>query len=97
MLLKSFSRHRSDVRFRDTYFVLFLCVCVVLLMLGVPSTLLSLGDSPDLIPDVSLEGWSLPQTPLDLHADSQSSMLSSSPVARYRPILLTSVFHPPLA
>jgi len=94
MLLKSFSR--SHDRARDTYFALFLCLCVVLQMLGVPATLLSPLASADLISDLFLEGWSLPQIFLDHYANHLSSILSSAPVPRYFLILLNSVFHPPL-
>lgn len=96
MLLNSFSRQDSHVH-RHTYLILFLCLCVALQMLGVPATLLSPGASSNLISTLSLEGWSLPSTSLDLSANSQSGIPSSAPLMVYLTILLTLIFHPPLS
>lgn len=95
MLLKSFSRREAHAH-RDTYLILFLCLCVALQMLGVPATLLSPGASSNLLSTVSLEGWSLPSIPLDLSANSQAGVPSSAPLMVSLTILLISVFHPPL-
>jgi hypothetical protein len=95
MSLSPFSRHQTHVR-RNTWLILFLCLCVVLQMLGTPATLLSPMASADLVSGLGLEGLSLPQTPLDLNANSHSSISSYAPLTLYLPILLTFVFHPPL-
>ena len=95
MFLKALS-HQSLQGHRDIYLILFLCLCVVLQMLGVPATLLSPNASADLLSASNLEGLSLPQTSSDLNTVRQSIIVSHVPVAQYLPILLTSVFHPPL-
>jgi hypothetical protein len=81
---------------RDTYLVLLLCLCIVLQMLGVPATLLSPSPPADVLSALSLEGLSLPQTRSDVNTGRQSSIVLQVPVTLYLPILLTSVFHPPL-
>jgi hypothetical protein len=95
MFLKSLTR-QSLQGHCDTYLILFLCLCVVLQMLGVPATLLSPTAPADIPSAVSLEGLSLPQTFSDLHTGHQSIIVSHVPMTQYLPILLTSVFHPPL-
>jgi hypothetical protein len=92
----TFFRRHSSLALRDTCLILFLCLCVVLQMLGVPMTLLSPVPSVDLLSGLGLEGLSLPQTPLDLKADNQSSIPLYTAFTVDLPILLTSVFHPPL-
>jgi len=93
MSLKSFSRQLLGP---NTCLILFLCLCVVLQMLGVPATLLSPVVSTDLVSSLALEGLSLPQTTLDLNVTCLSSIPSSAPLTLYLPILVSSVFHPPL-
>ncbi len=95
MFLKSLSR-QSLQGHRDAYLILFLCLCVVLQMLGVPATLLSPGAPADIPSALSLEGLSLPQTISGLNTGRQSIIVFHVPVTLYLPILLTSVFHPPL-
>ncbi len=95
MFLKSLSR-QSLHGHCDTYLILFLCLCVVLQMLGVPATLLSPSAPADILSALSLEGLSLPQALPGLNTGRQSIIVSHVPVTLYSPILLTSVFHPPL-
>ena len=95
MFLKSLTR-QSLQGHRDTYLILFLCLCVVVQMLGVPATLLSPSAPADIPSAVSLEGFSLPQTVSDLHTGRHSIIVVHVPMTQYLPILLTSVFHPPL-
>lgn len=77
--------------------LLFLCVCVVLQMLGVPATLLDPAGSADSFAAAALEGLSLPPTPLTLYIQSRFSIALEVPLAADVPILLDSFFHPPLS
>ena len=95
MFLKSLNR-QSLQGHRDTYLILFLCLCVVLQMLGFPATLLSPSAPADILSALSLEGLSLPQTLPDLNTGRQSIIVFRVPVTLYPRILLTSVFHPPI-
>lgn len=88
--------HQSLQSHRATYLILLLCLCIVLQMLGVPATLLSPSAPDDVLSASNLEGLSLPQTISYLSTGHQSIIVFPDPVALYLPILLTSVFHPPL-
>lgn len=95
MFLQSLIR-QSLQGHRATYLILLLCLCIVLQMLGVPATLLSPIASDDVRSASNFEGLSLPQTISYLNAGRQSIIVFPDPVTLYLPILLTSVFHPPL-
>lgn len=95
MLLTSVIR-QSFHGHRETYLILLLCLCVVLQMLGVPATLLSPDVPDDILSASYLEGLSLPQARSSLHTGRQPIIVSPDPVTLHLPILLTSVFHPPL-
>ena len=77
--------------------MLFLCAWVLAQMLGMPSDLFSLVTSSDMVTGSVCEDFSLvPSVPEPKtlsrylgHTDFQPSL--------HPPILLTSVFHPPLA
>lgn len=75
---------------------MFLCLCVVLQVLGVPATLLDTVEQLDPLSVMVLEGWSIPQTFLALTNNSQSRMSSHGPLTRYLPDVLSAIFHPPL-
>ena len=95
MFLKSLVRQLLQGR-RNTVLILLLCLCVVVQMLGVPATLLSPSAPDDILSASNLEGLSLPQTISDLNTGRQSIIVFHVPVTLYLPILLTSVFRPPL-
>lgn len=82
--------------YSHTYLILFLCLCVVLQMLGVPATLLSPSAPDDILSASNLEGLSLPQTISHLTTGRHSIIVFHVPVTLYLPILPTHVFHPPL-
>jgi hypothetical protein len=95
MFLKSLVRQLLQGH-RNTFLILLLCLCVVVQMLGVPATLLSPSAPDDILSASNLEGLSLPQTISDLNTGRQSIIVFHVPVTLYLPILLTSVFRPPL-
>lgn len=95
MLRTSFSRQPLHAH-ASICLIMFLCLCVILQVLGVPATLLETVDQLDPLSVMVLEGWSIPQTSLALISDSPSNMASHVPFARYLPDVLNAVFHPPL-
>ena len=76
--------------------VLFLCVCVIMQMLGVPVTLLSPLLTIDTLGASVLEGFSVPS--MSLRLDPSVEFLQVADVASPLPVsLLPSVFfHPPV-
>lgn len=79
-------------------FVVLLCVCVVLQMIGAPFTLLGLGDSDIFTESEPMsEDFSAlspspePEQPRFFHLFTEFRPM------RHLPVLLTSVFHPPSA
>lgn len=91
-----FVRRFASHRFRGAYLILFLCLCVILQMLGVPATLLDLAGYADLFAASTLEGLTLPPTIPTLYVHSGYSMPLDVPLTADVPILLTSLFRPPL-
>lgn len=77
-------------------FLIILCLCVLLQMLGVAATLLDPAGPADSFAPSALEGFSLPPTPPTLSSDSGMSMPLEGPLITHVPILLDSFFHPPL-
>jgi hypothetical protein len=77
-------------------FVLLLCVCVVVQMLGVPATFVDLLSSDAL---VKVEPVSEDHTTVSASLESERprlfTVVSESHSVRRLPILTTSVFHPP--
>lgn len=81
----------------STCMILFLCVCVLTQMLGMPITLFSLVASSDVFLESVSEDFSFPTTvpkPRTSSAWILYTELQSSP---YLPVFVTSVFHPPQA
>ncbi|WP_455371260.1 hypothetical protein [Petrachloros mirabilis] len=76
--------------------VMLLCLCIVLQMLGVPTTLLSPVDAADALGASVLEGFSvlpaLPQPELQIEICSVTDVHSSMHV----PVLAFVHFHPPV-
>lgn len=82
----------------SNYLVLFLCVCVLAQMLGMPITFFSLVASSDasLMESVS-EDFSFPPTiPKPTTSSAWSSNLDRQSLPYVR-VFVTSVFHPPQA
>ena len=81
----------------STCVILFLCVCVLAQMLGMPITFFSLVSSADVFLESVSEDFSFPPTvptPRTSNARISYSELQASP---YLPVFVTSVFHPPQA
>ena len=78
-------------------FLVLLCLCVVLQMLGVPATLLDPAGATDSFAGATLEGLSLLQTPPTLYIHRGVNMPREVPMAAHVPILLDFFFHPPLS
>ncbi|MEO7862320.1 MAG: hypothetical protein ABIU05_18185 [Nitrospirales bacterium] len=79
-----------------TVAILFLCLSVIMQMLGVPLTLLSPALSLDTLNESVLEGFSIPPTvPLVTRSSKIGSVTDTQPSV-HGPILASAVFHPPL-
>lgn len=79
-----------------TVVILFLCLAVLVQMLGVPPTLLSPALSLDTLGESVLEGFSIPPTvPLVTLSSKTACVLDAHPSVHV-PILASAVFHPPL-
>ena len=76
--------------------ILFLCLGIIVQMLGVPATLLEPADSPDLFAAYALEGLTLPTTLPSMHTPSGSSLAINVPLTADIPILPYTLFRPPL-
>jgi hypothetical protein len=90
----SIARTRS--RGVRTVVILFLCLAVIMQMLGVPSTLLSPALSLDTPGESVLEGFSIPPTVAQFILSSETvsvmDVQPSGPVL----ILASALFHPPV-
>lgn len=76
--------------------MLFLCVCVVVQMLGAPTTLLGLLNSDMLTESEPVSEDCSALTPLpELERPDLLRILGEFRPIRHLPILITSVFHPP--
>lgn len=76
--------------------IVFLCLAVLIQMLGVPPTLLSPALSLDTLGESVLEGFSIPPTvPLVTLSSKTASVMDAQPSVHV-PILASAVFHPPL-
>lgn len=75
--------------------VMALCLCVIMQMLGVPMTLLSIGDSSDHFSGSILEGFAVPQMLSHLTLAPESIPVSEWPRSSPLPVLDSEQFHPP--
>lgn len=76
--------------------ILFLCLSILIQMLGVPPTLLSPALSLDPVGESVLEGFSIPPTvPLVTRSSKTTFVIDAQPSV-HGPILASAVFHPPL-
>ena len=76
--------------------VLFLCVCVVLQMLGVPVTLLNPSDSSDALGGSVLEGFSVMPALPEMILFSRQGSFPNVCASAHVPILASALFHPPV-
>ena len=75
---------------------LFLCLSILIQMLGVSPTLLSPALSLDTVGESVLEGFSIPPTiPLVTRPSKTAFVIDTQPSVHV-PILASTVFHPPL-
>ena len=77
--------------------MLFLCVCVLVQMLGMPTTLFSLLNASDMLVEPTSEDFSLPPRVPGPGTESQPLFYIELSPNVHRPIFITSVFHPPLS
>lgn len=76
--------------------VIFLCVCVIMQMLGVPVTLFNLADVSDTRAASVLEGYSVPPTLPELALSPESVLVTELHPPVYARILASALFHPPV-
>lgn len=79
----------------STCVILFLCICVLAQMLGMPVTLFSLVTSSDVFLESVSEDFSFPPTVLNPRASNVRSPHAELLSSINLPVLITSVFHPP--
>jgi hypothetical protein len=80
-----------------TCFVVFICICVVAQMLGMPVTLLGLLDTDRLMTsEPGSEDPSVLASTLELEMPRFLRFFTESGAGVHLPVLLTSVFRPPL-
>ena len=76
--------------------ILFLCLAVLMQMLGVPPTLLSPALSLDTVGESVLEGFSIPPAvPLITRSPKMGSVTDAQPSVHV-PILASTLFRPPV-
>ena len=76
--------------------IVFLCLAVLMQMLGVPPTLLSPALSLDTLGESVLEGFSIPPTVPLVTLSSKTACVMDAQPSVHVPILTSAVFHPPL-
>jgi hypothetical protein len=74
---------------------MFLCLCVMLHMLGVPATLLDPFDAADTVTASVLEGFSVPSSLPRLSLTVNMVAVIDAPLSVHMPILASALFHPP--
>jgi len=79
-----------------TVAILFLCLSVIIQMLGVPPTLLSPALSLDTMGESVLEGFSIPPTVPQLMLSSATVPVTDAQPSAHVPILASALFHPPV-
>jgi len=87
---------RTRSRGVRTVALLFLCLSVIIQMLGVPPTLLSPALSLDTLGESVLEGFSIPPTVPQLMRFSETVPVTDAQPSVHVPILASALFHPPV-
>ena len=77
--------------------LLFLCLCILLQMLGVPAPLLDAGGAFDIDESSMQEGWSIQSSPVELPGSSCSALHDVGHRSMCVPILAGALFRPPLS
>ncbi len=77
--------------------VIFLCVCVLSQMLGMPVTLVGILASSDLLAETVSEDFSLTQVVPELLNSEPSRLDVIFQTSPHLPVFVTTVFHPPPA
>ncbi|MBA5868244.1 MAG: hypothetical protein GDA67_16235 [Nitrospira sp. CR1.3] len=76
--------------------VLFLCLCVMMQMLGTPGTLLSPTLASDIWGTSVLEGFSIPPNPAQPTPSASAISATEMQTFLHVPVLASAPFHPPL-
>ena len=87
---------RTRPRGVRTVAILFLCLSIIIQMLGVPTTLLSPTLSLDTLGASVLEGFSIPPTAPQLMLSSETVPVTDAQPSVHVPILASVLFHPPV-
>jgi hypothetical protein len=90
----SIARTRS--RGVRTVVILFLCLSVIMQMLGVPSTLLSPALSLDTLDASVSEGFSVPSSLPQLTPSVEMVPVTDAQPSFHVPVLASVLFHPPI-
>ncbi|MDK2744305.1 MAG: hypothetical protein H8K03_11210 [Nitrospira sp.] len=91
----------APIRFLDhsritVYLIVFLCVCVLVQMLGLPITMLNFFTPDDLLTaSICADPSIVPSVP-ELHLTNPLSFCVDRDPSLTPPLFITSVFHPPL-
>ena len=81
---------------RSSAVVLFLCICVLSQMLGAPVILVTLLTEADTLTESALEDFSVLPSVSELERPSLLRIPVEVRSSLHFPLLVTSVFHPPL-
>jgi hypothetical protein len=76
--------------------IMFLCLCVIMQMLGAPVTLLDPSLSPDTLGASVLEGFSVPPAVPQLTRSSETAPVIDAQPSVHVPLLAFALFHPPV-
>lgn len=76
--------------------ILFLCVSVIMQMLGAPVTLLNPAETSDVLAASVLEGFSVPPALLHLTPSSEAVLVTDAQPSVYVLVLASAPFHPPV-
>lgn len=87
---------RIDSRGSRIAIIMFLCLCVIMQMLGAPVTLLSPSLASDTLGASVLEGFSVPPTVPQLTLSSETVSVTDAQPSIHVPILASALFHPPV-
>lgn len=92
-------RRHTEARLWSTWgmVLLFFCLCVIVQMLGVPVTLLNPGAAADAPDNSILEGFSVPPSMAQIAPLTKARHVADVPQVAVHPMLVSTLFHPPLA
>ncbi len=90
------SAARIDLRGARIAVIMFLCLCVIMQMLGAPITLLAPSVFFDTLGAAVLEGFSVLPTVPQLTLSSEIVPVTDAQPSIHMPILASVLFHPPV-